>query len=122
MITEPEFNQALGRILRAQRTMLGISQDELGKLIGVTFQQIQKYENGINNPSPHRLMQLAEQLGMPVLDWLVQACAPAVPEVEELNRQCLEMMRRFRGLPAHERAAIHVCVNTLSAKGQEDGR
>ena len=46
--------------------MLGLSQERLGELIGVTFQQIQKYERGANRISASRLYGLAEVLDVPV--------------------------------------------------------
>ena len=41
-------NKTIGSVIRMQRVKLGISQAELGNALGVTFQQIQKYENGTN--------------------------------------------------------------------------
>jgi transcriptional regulator with XRE-family HTH domain len=52
--------------LRQRRTELGISLERLGELNGLAFQQIQKYENGINRVSPSRLYRLARLLKVPV--------------------------------------------------------
>jgi len=52
----------VGARLRMRRTMLGMSQSKLGELLGVTFQQIQKYENGSNRISVHRLRLTARVL------------------------------------------------------------
>ncbi len=56
----------VGRRLRERRLLLGLSQEELGKAVGVSFQQIQKYEGGSNRLSASRLWQLCEALGCPV--------------------------------------------------------
>ncbi len=53
---------ALGDAVRLKRLDLGMSQSELGELIGVTFQQVQKYENGTNRVSGSRLVQMAHAL------------------------------------------------------------
>ena len=45
----------LGKRLRLRRILLGISQEELGKAVGLTFQQIQKYEYGVNRVGTSRL-------------------------------------------------------------------
>ena len=49
-----------GQRIREARVAAGLSQDELGKALGVSFQQIQKYEKGINRLSSGRLMQIAK--------------------------------------------------------------
>ena len=46
--------------------MVGISQEKLGEALGLTFQQIQKYEKGINRMGASRLQQAADILGVPV--------------------------------------------------------
>jgi transcriptional regulator with XRE-family HTH domain len=56
----------VGRRLRERRLLLGVSQEELGVTVGVSFQQIQKYEGGTNRLSASRLWQLGESLGCPV--------------------------------------------------------
>lgn len=56
----------VGKRLRMRRTMLGMSQDVLGRSIGVTFQQIQKYERGVNRMGSSRLFDFARILNVPV--------------------------------------------------------
>lgn len=56
----------VGRKLRLKRSILGLSQESVGKKIGVTFQQIQKYERGINRMGASRLYDFANVLGVPV--------------------------------------------------------
>jgi transcriptional regulator with XRE-family HTH domain len=55
-----------GDRLRTRRMMLGMSQTELGAALNVTFQQIQKYERGINSVSAGGLEKLAATLGVPI--------------------------------------------------------
>ena len=55
-------DKALGLTIRARRQEVGISQSELGAKLGVSFQQIQKYERGVNRVSAHRLSQIAHVL------------------------------------------------------------
>jgi transcriptional regulator with XRE-family HTH domain len=56
----------VGKRLRMRRTMLGMSQESLGRSIGVTFQQIQKYERGVNRMGSSRLFDFARILNVPV--------------------------------------------------------
>jgi len=57
----------VGRRLRERRTLLGMSQEKLGQLLGLTFQQIQKYERGINRIGAGRLFDMAHALGVGIL-------------------------------------------------------
>ena len=56
----------VGARLRLRRTLLGISQDKLGQALGLTFQQVQKYERGANRIGSSRLYQLGLILHVPV--------------------------------------------------------
>jgi len=56
----------VGARLRLRRNLIGLSQDHLGKALGLTFQQIQKYERGTNRISASRLYQVACLLKVPV--------------------------------------------------------
>ena len=54
----------IGNRVKLRRTMLGISQDRLGTSLGITFQQIQKYEKGVNRISASTLYNIANVLGV----------------------------------------------------------
>jgi transcriptional regulator with XRE-family HTH domain len=60
------INRQIGARLRNARTMRGLSQKKLGHALGVTFQQVQKYENGSNGLAAAKLSQLADILGVTV--------------------------------------------------------
>lgn len=62
-----EIDIHVGQRLRLARVLRGLSQDELGKKVGVTFQQIQKYERGANRVSAGRLVALAKALDLEIL-------------------------------------------------------
>ncbi len=56
----------VGARIRLRRTLLGMSQDRLGTSLGITFQQIQKYERGMNRVGASRLQLMANVLDVPV--------------------------------------------------------
>lgn len=56
----------VGARVRLRRTLLGMSQERLGEALGLTFQQVQKYERGANRVGASRLFELAKALGVPV--------------------------------------------------------
>lgn len=102
----------VGQRLRLKRTILGKSQESIGKEIGVTFQQIQKYERGINRMGASRLYDFAKALGVPVAyffegfgDYVQPGAAElgmAEPDATAFehdqsinNRETLDVMRAF---------------------------
>jgi transcriptional regulator with XRE-family HTH domain len=56
----------VGSRVRMRRIMLGMSQEKLGEALGLTFQQIQKYEKGTNRVGASRIQQISEILNVPV--------------------------------------------------------
>jgi transcriptional regulator with XRE-family HTH domain len=56
----------VGKRLRLRRTLLGMSQERLGESLGLTFQQVQKYERGANRIGSSRLFELGQILDVPV--------------------------------------------------------
>jgi len=56
----------VGGRVRLRRTMLGMSQDKLADSLGLTFQQIQKYEKGVNRIGASRVFEISRVLGVPI--------------------------------------------------------
>lgn len=56
----------VGSRVRMRRMLLGMSQEKLGELLGLTFQQVQKYEKGVNRIGASRLFDLSHVLGVPI--------------------------------------------------------
>jgi transcriptional regulator with XRE-family HTH domain len=56
----------VGNRLRLRRMMIGMSQEKLGEMLGLTFQQVQKYEKGVNRIGAGRLFEIARILGVPI--------------------------------------------------------
>lgn len=67
----------VGAKVKSRRLMLGLSQEELAKAIGLTFQQVQKYERGSNRISVSRLTDISRALKVPV-DFFLEGCANAL--------------------------------------------
>ncbi|WP_208441224.1 helix-turn-helix domain-containing protein [Bartonella raoultii] len=66
-IKNPHFNDiSVGRNIRFRRSIMGLSQKQLGNCLGITSQQIQKYEKGINRVGAGRLQEIADILDVPV--------------------------------------------------------
>ncbi len=86
----------VGNQLRTRRTLNGFSQTELADQLDITFQQLQKYENGANRISASRLWQVSKILGVPVsyfFDGLDENADPASGVLS--TRAGLEFVRNF---------------------------
>lgn len=61
-----EIDKVIGQRVRLRRQMLGMSQQKLAEALKVSFQQVQKYENGVNRVSAGRLHEMSKLLGVPL--------------------------------------------------------
>ena len=88
----------VGRRVRLRRTLLGMNQTQLGEKLGITFQQIQKYERGSNRISASRLYQAARILDVPVLyffDGLDEGAEVSSPDDIWLKTETLKFVRAY---------------------------
>jgi transcriptional regulator with XRE-family HTH domain len=79
-----DADRHIGRRIRLRRISIGMSQERLGELLGLTFQQVQKYEKGMNRVGAGRLVDVAGALGVPVsyfFEGYVKATSPDCPGV-----------------------------------------
>jgi transcriptional regulator with XRE-family HTH domain len=103
----------VGSRVRLRRTLLGMSQEKLGEAIGLTFQQVQKYERGANRVGASRLYDLARVLDVPV-SFFFDDLKPetAAPEASAggghgapgepdpmMRRETLELVRAYYRIP-----------------------
>lgn len=108
----------VGAVIRARRKALGASQEALAKAVGLTFQQIQKYERGANRVSASKLLEIARFLQTPLADFFVGLEPPAtgsppVPPLPSLGG--LEVAYRYDALPdAQARRAVREFIESLS--------
>ena len=89
--------------IRQRRIMLGLTQQQMAELIGVTYQQAHKYETGINRISAGRLFQISQALGVDISYFFeeVEPDKAAKPKDKELmpqQRMLLELARNFSAI------------------------
>jgi len=95
-----EFDRMIGQRLRKLRLAKGLTQDGLGKRIGISFQQIQKYENGSNRISASRLNEIAARLDVPVTYFFSQDDVPATaPAANDVADQVIRVARELSEIP-----------------------
>lgn len=123
----------VGGRVRLRRTMLGMSQEKLGEAIGLTFQQVQKYERGANRIGASRLFELSRVLDVPVSFFfddmptetaLRMARGEANDDVEALEldpmakRETLELVRAYyRITDAGVRKKVFELAKALARSG-----
>ena len=117
---------ALGARIRVRRKSLGLSQDDLAVQVGLTFQQIQKYERGANRVSFSRLVEIARTLKCRVQDLIGdldvegevsnQVAAEAV-QLKETG--ALELIRAYSAIRTAGRRRIVVSLAQTLAKEDE---
>jgi transcriptional regulator with XRE-family HTH domain len=126
----------VGTRVRFRRMLLGMSQEKLGEKLGLTFQQIQKYEKGINRIGASRLFDLAQVLGVSVQFFYEEAPSTESHQFAEeglaeksdqgsiveflRSRDGLELNRAFVRIPdAKARRAIVDLVRSLATDETE---
>ncbi len=89
----------VGNRVRIRRMLIGMSQERLGDLLGLTFQQVQKYEKGVNRIGAGRLFEMSRILNVPV-DFFYEGvnAAPAPPGEEGQGAPVMEFVSSGEGL------------------------
>lgn len=102
--------------------MLGLSQQQLAAMIGVTYQQAHKYERGLNRISAGRLFEIGQVLGVPVA-WFFEGL-PGDGEPQEVSprqRMCLELARNFALIDNEKhQEALSRMARALAAQSQAE--
>jgi transcriptional regulator with XRE-family HTH domain len=115
-----DIDRYVGARIRERRIMLGLTQQQLADLIGVTYQQAHKYERGINRVSAGRLFEVAQVLSVSVnyfFDGLDQESGRSISPRE---RMCLELARNFAQIPnERHQEALSQLARVLATDVQE---
>lgn len=110
----------IGRRLRVRREFVGLSQTELANAVGVTFQQIQKYEKGGNRVSGSRLVMLAKALKCQPADFFGDGANGTTTNddsdmLEQMTEPgAIKMMRAFNRMPNKLRTTISNMIIELA--------
>lgn len=124
----------VGQRVRMRRTLLGVSQEKLGEAIGLTFQQVQKYERGSNRISAGTLYRLGQVLDVPVSFFFdcydapeaenrLNENVPAAVADAGINRREARLLRLWRAAPEQVASEMLALLSSLSSEsdGDEDG-
>ena len=113
----------VGKRIRQRRWLTGMTQQKLAELVGIKFQQIQKYETGANRVSASRLWDIADALGVPVSfffeglkDEAVDGSAPmdGLPADLMADKEAMELVRSYYAIPENQRRRLFELARVLS--------
>jgi transcriptional regulator with XRE-family HTH domain len=108
----------VGRRVRAFRLNKGLSQEKLGDELGITFQQVQKYEKGVNRIGAGRLQRISEILGVPVSEFFATSGSePSAGNLYELvdSASALRLLRAYARIPDPQvKQAVTVLVEKIA--------
>lgn len=90
-----DTDRYVGGRIRERRVMLGLSQQQMADMIGVTYQQAHKYEKGINRISAGRLYEISQVLKVPVSFFYEGLDGSGEDKLSDRQRMCLELARNF---------------------------
>src|SRR5918993_3560169 len=110
----------VGARIRERRVMMGLSQQQLARMVGVTYQQAHKYERGLNRISAGRLFEIAQVLDVPV-SFFFEGLASTSDQQESAPRQrmCLELARNFAMIDNEKhQEALSQMARALAAQSQ----
>ncbi len=109
----------VGGRVRAGRTLIGMSQEELGNRVGLTFQQIQKYEKGMNRIAASRLWQFSLFLGQPI-SWFFEGIGKRKRKGEDFHakRETLELVRYFSACDPDVQKHLAAMINAVAGKAK----
>ena len=93
-----DVDRHVGLMIRERRILLGLSQQQLAEMIGVTYQQAHKYERGINRISAGRLYEIAQGLGVSIGYFFEGAETNPAATLSPRQRMCLEVARNFSNM------------------------
>src|SRR5690349_21081842 len=112
-----DIDRHVGARIRESRIMLGLTQQQLADLIGVTYQQAHKYERGINRVSAGRLFEIARALSAPITYFYEGVGEEGPPQITLHQRMQLEIARNFAEIrnERHQEALTQV-ARVLASK------
>jgi transcriptional regulator with XRE-family HTH domain len=129
---DPNFIDVhVGNRIRVRRQLIGMSQEKLGELLGITFQQVQKYEKGSNRISASRLYYAAKTLGVPVqfffddIPGLEAAAGFGEPREEDsvmaslMNAEGVAVAKAFRDADSSAKRKLIASMAKLIADAKE---
>lgn len=112
----------VGAQIARRRIALGMNQSELGRALGITFQQVQKYEKASNRVSASKLDMAAKALSCTVADFFPEpGTEPGKPDGFWSLKGANALAKAFEAMPSHARKALVNTAEAMVPKPEPDG-
>jgi transcriptional regulator with XRE-family HTH domain len=108
-----QSNAEIGLKIRTFRQQAGLTQEKLAEELGITFQQVQKYEKGVTKVNLVRLQQLAEILRVPISSFFEDSSCHAF-QLSEEEKQFIEIFREIK-TASHRESVLNI-ISGLARK------
>ena len=115
-----DIDRFVGNRMRERRVMLGLTQQQMAELIGVTYQQAHKYEKGINRVASGRLYTIAQALGVDVGYFFEGMNEDKSFKPTPQQRMLLELARNFISLPSRKHQEALCSLARALANAEDD--
>ncbi len=110
----------VGARVRQRRVLLGMNQTKLGDALGMSFQQVQKYERGTNRIGSSRLFKLSQVLDVSI-EYFFDDMSPVVAASPMITQEALKLVRAYYKIEdATVRKQVYNLTKTLSADAGKD--
>jgi len=121
----------VGKRVRHRRWMVGMTQQQLGEAVGIKFQQIQKYETGMNRVSASRLWDISKAMDVDVrffFEGIEEGITDSAPEDSKTespkmqgdllaDKEALELVRSYYAIPENQRRRLFDLARALTDVG-----
>ena len=107
----------VGKRIRHRRWMVGMTQQQLADRVGIKFQQIQKYETGMNRVSASRLWDISEALGTSISFFFegLSVQNEGTPATDPMaDKEAMELIRTYYAIPEAQRRRLFELAKVLS--------
>ncbi|WP_439561194.1 helix-turn-helix domain-containing protein [Roseinatronobacter sp.] len=105
----------VGQRIRQRRWAIGMTQQQLAEVVGIKFQQIQKYETGMNRVSASRLWDIAQALQVSITFFFEDVNSDQLPENDDMlsNKETLDLLRTYYAIPENQRKRLFDLARAL---------
>lgn len=118
-----EVDVHVGKRIRQRRWLIGMTQQKLADLVGIKFQQIQKYETGANRVSASRLFDIGESMGVSAA-FFFEGLTQNGPQIEPMcgdmppdmlgDKEVMDLVRNYYAIPESQRRRLFELARVLS--------
>jgi len=109
------IDKHVGNKIKTARKLRKMTQTDLAQAIGISYQQVQKYEKGDNRVSASMMYMIAQAINIPMAYFYNGIERPNKGGIDEFDSRELTIIRKYRKMPPDKQNAVYRVVNSLGA-------